>query len=194
MPPRPATRGGVSRAAGHTLIELLFALGLLLVLAAMTLPQVLAGVDRSRTHAAARYLAGRMALARAQAVARAATVALRFSADGPAVVIAEYVDGNRNGVRSSDIASGVDRMLAPPASLAAIFPGVAIAPAPGGGGAVQVGASGIVSFTPAGTATSGTISIKGRQGSQFAVRVLGATGRTRVLRYEVQRGEFVETY
>jgi hypothetical protein len=51
-----------------------------------------------------------------------------------------------------------------------------------------------MSFTPSGTATSGTIYIRGRDGSQFAVRVLGATGRTRVLRYLPARKEWTDAF
>jgi hypothetical protein len=51
---------------------------------------------------------------------------------------------------------------------------------------VQLGRTNLLTFTPAGTATSGTIYIRDREGTQWAVRVLGATGRTRVLRYEPQ--------
>jgi hypothetical protein len=43
--------------------------------------------------------------------------------------------------------------------------------------------SALLSFTPTGTASSRTLYVRGRDGSQYAVRVLGATGRTRVLRY-----------
>ena len=42
-------------------------------------------------------------------------------------------------------------------------------------------------------ATSGTIYLRGRDGSRVAVRVLGATGRTRVLRYVVPTGDWSET-
>jgi hypothetical protein len=41
----------------------------------------------------------------------------------------------------------------------------------------------LMSFTPTGTSSSRTLYVRGRDGSQYAVRVLGATGRTRVLRY-----------
>ena len=50
------------------------------------------------------------------------------------------------------------------------------------GDPVRIGSSSLMSFTPLGTATPGTIYLRGRDGSQYAVRVLGATGRTRVLR------------
>ncbi|HEY6362859.1 MAG TPA: GspH/FimT family pseudopilin [Vicinamibacterales bacterium] len=170
--------------AGLTLVELMLALGLILVLAGMALPQVLSGLDSSRAHAAARYLAARMALARSQAVARSSTVALRFSGEAATLSFAAYVDGNHNGVRSNDIESGADTRLDAPARPSDLFPGVAISS--------SFGSSGIVSFTPAGTATSGTVYIRGRDGSRYAVRVLGATGRTRVLRYDAARREFIE--
>jgi Tfp pilus assembly protein FimT len=169
------------------LIESLFAVGLFLVLAAMAVPQVLAGVDRSRTQAAARFLAARMALARSQAVARSAAVGLRFSEDAGVISFVTYIDGNRNGVRSKDIASGVDSALATRMTLSDLFPGVTLTSS-------SVGSSGILSFTPVGTATSGTIYIRGRDGWQYAVRVLGATGRTRVLRYDTATRAFVEIF
>ena len=73
-------------------------MGLLAVVTGIAVPQLLAGLDQSRTHAAAQFLASRMALARVQAVARGATVALRFVDDGGEVVFRTYVDGNGNGV------------------------------------------------------------------------------------------------
>jgi Tfp pilus assembly protein FimT len=156
---------------------------LFVVIAGMAVPPVLAGLERSRTHAAGRYLASRMALARAQAVARSASVALRFVDEDRAFGV--FVDGNRNGVRSRDIETGVDAAVDPPVRMSALFPGVEITVA-------GVGASGILSFTPAGTATPGTVSLRGRDGSQVAVRVAGATGRTRVLHYNPITREFEE--
>ena len=40
-----------------------------------------------------------------------------------------------------------------------------------------------MTFTPIGTATSGTVYIRSRTGRQFAVRILGATGRTSILEF-----------
>jgi Tfp pilus assembly protein FimT len=167
-------------------MELLFALGLFLVLSAMTLPQVLAGIDRVRSRSAARFVAARLALARSQAVARSTTVALRFSREGEAISFAVYVDGNGNGVRSVEIASGEDTLLDGPVSLSHMFPGVIVE-------SISLGVSAILSFTPAGTSSSGTVYLRGRDGTRYAVRVFGATGRTRVLRYDAAARTFVET-
>ena len=48
---------------------------------------------------------------------------------------------------------------------------------------VRLGRSDTLTFSPFGTATSGTIFLRSRKGRQYAVRVLGASGRTRVLEY-----------
>ena len=175
----------VHTVAGFTLLELMFALGLFLVVAGMAVPQVLSGLDRARARAAARYFAARMALVRSQAVARSSTMALRFAAEAGRPAFATYVDGNHNGVRSTDIETGIDTRLEPPLALSDLFPGVTISSS-------SFGPSGILSFTPAGTATPGTLYLLGRDGSRYAVRVLGATGRTRVLQYDAATREFIE--
>jgi hypothetical protein len=48
---------------------------------------------------------------------------------------------------------------------------------------VRIGTARILTLSPDGTATSGTLYLQGGH-AQYAVRVLGATGRTRVLKYE----------
>jgi type II secretory pathway pseudopilin PulG len=178
---------------GYTLIEALFAMTMAAMLAAMAIPQTSTSIDRSRAWSAARYLSSRMALARMQAVGRSASVALRFAEGGDGFAFDTFVDGNRNGVRAHDIAAGVDRRLDPPVQLSDLFPGVVIGTAAGTlDDPVQIGSSNLLSFTPNGTSSSGTIYIRGRDGSRFAVRVLGATGRTRVLRYVAVTGQWSE--
>jgi prepilin-type N-terminal cleavage/methylation domain-containing protein len=187
--PRPAHGNG----DGYSLLEVIFVAALIAIIAAMAIPQTLVTVDRSRARAAARYLSSRMAFARTQAVGRGAAVALRFENSPSGIVFSAFADGNQNGVRSRDIAAGIDVALAGPVLLADLFPGVAIAlAADGSGDPVQLGGSDLLSFTATGTATSGTVYIRGRDGSQFAVRVLGATGRCRVLRYDEPQHDWVE--
>ena len=48
---------------------------------------------------------------------------------------------------------------------------------------IRIGSSRILTPGPDGTARSGTLYLHGRRG-HFAVRVLGATGHTRVLRFD----------
>jgi Tfp pilus assembly protein FimT len=161
------------------------------IVAAAAVPQLTAGVERTRTASAARYLAGRLAFARSQAVARSATVALLLTADDGTFTSALYVDGNGNGVRMRDIGAGIDSVIAPPVRLADVFPGVTLS-LNDPGDTLAPDTSALLSFTPTGTASSRTLYLRGRDGSRYAVRVLGATGRTRVLRYAPATRAWIE--
>jgi Tfp pilus assembly protein FimT len=157
------------------------------IVSATAIPHVLAGLDRSRALAAARYLAQQCGIARFHAAGQGRYVAVRFTRAGNDYVAQMFVDGNRNGVRTADIAAGIDVPLRPGVTLSADFSGTRIAldPALGlGVDPIGLGGSTLLSFSPVGTATGGTVYVLGRDGTQLAVRVLGATGRTRVLRYQ----------
>lgn len=186
-----------SSARGYTLLELVFVTGVMVVIAAMAIPQAFASIERSRALAATRYLAGELALARTQAVGRAATVALRFEIVNGGVAYSVFKDGNGNGVRAADISAGIDRQITGTAAVADLFPRVTIAngttdpPSPG----VQLsGGSNLLSFTPTGTATAGSIYIRGADRTQYAIRILGATGRTRLQRFDDRRDEWVPIF
>lgn len=165
------------------------------VLAAAALPQVMAGLTRSRARIAARYLAGEMALARAQSVSRAAAVGIRFGPENTGYEMTVFVDGNRNGIRSRDIESGTDRPIRPAERLSDRFPGVTIGVSLDvgvGADPVRLGSSSVLTFTPYGTARSGSVYVRGRDGSQFVVRILGATARTRVQRFVPASGTWTD--
>ena len=178
---------------GFTLIELLFAMALSLVLLGIALPVGGDALDDMRTRAAARYLAGRIASARLGAINRSQAVGLRFLASTPDYQFGAFADGNGNGIRTIDIQAGVDSALGPSRKLGADFRGVHFGLAIGlpdvdavrntSSDGVRIGAARILTMSPDGTATSGTLYVQGGR-AQYAVRVLGATGRTRVLKYE----------
>jgi hypothetical protein len=120
---------------------------------------------------------------------------MRFQDDPSGITFRLFVDGNANGVRTADIVSGIDRPLDTSVSLSDLFPGVAIAVSGSAGtDPVRLGATNLLSFTPLGTATAGSIYVRGRDGSQFAVRILGATGRTRVQRYIESGRAWLDTF
>ena len=171
---------------------MMFALAAVSILAAAAVPQLTATLDHMRTLGAARYVAGRLAVARSQAVARSANVALLITTAGESATIAMYVDGNGNGVRMREIDAGGDRPLAEAVSLGALFPSVVLSINDPAGPSQTMSA--LMSFTPLGTSSSGTLYMRGRDGTQYAVRVLGATGRTRVLRYAADSSTWVEVF
>ena len=131
-------------------------------------------------------------MARAYAVTRSATVALRFIPTQSDVTIQMFVDGNGNGVRNADIIARVDLPLDLPVRLSELFSDVSMS-AGDGGDPIRIGNTNLMSFTPIGTATPGTIFVRGGDGSQMSVRVFGATGRTRVLRYDPQSRDWVDS-
>ena len=181
-------------AAGLSVLEILFALSTCATVTAIAIPVVDGAIDEMRTAMAARYVEGRIRSARMDAVRRSQAVALRFEAPEPGDYAYEaFGDGNGNGVRSSEIRDGIDIALGPAERLRERFPGVTFGLAMGlpdadgrqatGEDGLRIGTARILTMSSDGTATSGTLYIRGRRG-QYAVRVLGATGRTRMLQYD----------
>ena len=187
--------------SGFSLLEVLVAISIMAIAAGAAVPFAHGSVDRSRTAAAAHYVAGRIALARFEAVKRSAFVAIRFLETSDGIRLRAYVDGNANGVRTEDIASNIDRAISSEEQLDHHFQGVTfgiqpnVTPIDPGqpldpDDPIQIGASPLLSFSPNGSCTSGTLFIRGQRASQFAVRVLGVTGRSRVFEYEFENAKW----
>ena len=191
-------------AEGMSMIELIIGCGLMSILLGMAVPVALTARDDWSVRAAVRYVASRAMLARAQAVHRGASVGLRFESTADGYRFGSYVDGDGDGIRTTDISDGVDREIDPAERLVDRFPSVRFALGPGlppvDGGSpagvlfdpIRLGPSDILTYTPLGTATSGSIYLSGRTGQQYAVRILGTTGRMRVLRFDAETGTWIE--
>ena len=182
---------------GFTILELLFAVAIAGTLAAIAVPHSLRALDDFRTRAAARYVAQRLSAARFDAIKRSAAHGLRFEADGPDYRVSLVVDGNANGLRTADIQRGIDRTLSDAERLDAHFSGVTfglVEGVPDADGAptgsadgVRIGTTKVLALNPDGTATPGTLYVRSSSRLQYAVRVLGSTGRVRVLRFDAVR-------
>jgi type II secretory pathway pseudopilin PulG len=187
---------------GYSLIELMFAVGLVATAGGAVVPQLLSGLDNFQTFGAARYMASRLQQARMDAISRSANVAMRFIRDDTSATYAVYQDGNSNGVLSRDIQRGLDPEIHPFERLESSFLGVQFGtlpnlPAVDGSGTppgsdpIRLGSSDMVSFTALGTSTSGSLYIRGRGNVQYAVRIFGETGRIRVLRFDSRNRQWV---
>ena len=188
-----ATRTDASR--GYSLIELTFAVGLVVTLSATAVPPLLTNLDDVRTAGAVRYMSARLQATRMEAVQRSADVALRFTQTAGGYAYAVYLDGNGNGVRTRDIQRGTDRQIEAPERLPDQFTGIDFGMRPGlppidpaspspGTDPIKLGSSDILTFSALGTSSSGSLYIRGQRTAQYAIRVLGETGKTRVLKFD----------
>jgi prepilin-type N-terminal cleavage/methylation domain-containing protein len=187
---------------GFTILELLFALAIAGTLTTIAVPQGLRALDDFRTRAAARYLAQRLVDARLGAIKRSLAQGLRFEISTPDYRVTTVVDGNANGLRTADIQKGIDRTLTQPEMVGTHFQDVVFGildgvpdadgqPANGTDG-VRVGVSKLLAMNPDGTSTSGTLYLHGRDRAQYAVRVLGVSGRVRVLKFDHVRRRWMD--
>ena len=191
----PSPREVIVRSAGgFTFIELLFAVALMAVLGAAAAPQLLAGLDEWRTRGAVRYVSSRLYQARMEAALWNADTAVRFVAAGSTYEYFTVVDGNRNGIRAADIQAGVDRAVHHTERLADKFAGVDFGALPGlpavdpsgtapGADPIRLGTGDMVTFTPLGSSSPGSLYIRGRGNVQYVVRLFAETGKIRILRY-----------
>jgi len=184
---------GATGTLGYTLIELMLVVSVVATTSAIAIPATREAIDELRAAMATRSLSSRLMLARIDAVKRSASVALRFEPAGTDYRVTTVLDGNGNGVRTAEILSGVDAPLGVGTRLSEQFPGIQFGLLPGVPDAdgnvttdpdgVRIGTARILTMSPDGTATAGTLYLHGRR-SQFAIRILGATGRVRVLRFD----------
>jgi type II secretory pathway pseudopilin PulG len=180
---------------GYSLVELTIVIGLVATLSAITTPSLLTNLDDFRTAGAVRHMSARLHAARMEAVLRSADVALRFSATPGGYTYVVFQDGNGNGVRARDIQQGTDRQIQAPERLPDQFTGVDFGTLPGlppidpggsppGDDPIRLGPSDILAFSALGTSSSGSLYIRGQRTAQYAIRVLGESGKTRLLKFD----------
>ena len=88
------------KSKGYSLLEVLMAMTVMVIVGGAAIPLAQSSVDRTRAAAAAHYVAGRVAMARFEAVRRSAYVAIQFVQQPGGYRMQNYVDGNRNSDRN----------------------------------------------------------------------------------------------
>lgn len=185
--------------AGFQLVELLVVMAIVgfgLLVALPPLSRAAGGVE---VRLAAEEVVSAFRLARAFAIRENLRVGVKFrtGADG-AVSWTLHRDGDGDGVRSDDIAAGVDPAVGVQRRLAHFGRAVRLGFPPGRAprdpgdprrrldrldDPIRFNRSDIASFAPVDGATPGTVYITDGGGRLAAVRVVGRTGRVRVLTY-----------
>jgi Tfp pilus assembly protein FimT len=183
---------------GFSLLEAALALLILGLLLAASGPALFAALSRGRVSAAARELGQEMARLRSEAIASRRKVAMRLTWSAGHYAYAFYADGDGDGVRADDIAAGRDPSIGVVRDLVSRYDGVdfglldvaipEVPPdtgvLPPGADPVRFGRSDIITFTPYGTSSSGTLYVSDGTSAVAAVVLFGGTGRIRTLRFD----------
>lgn len=195
--------GFTARQHGAALIDIVFALALCLVLSAVAVPVIGGTLERERTIVGAQYLAGHLQRARLESLKQARSVAVRLELIGDRTQLRLFADGNGNGVLQRDIDRGTDVALTREEWLddqgrdislrinqrvTDVSGSAALEP---GDDPLRIGNTALVTFTPFGSATSGTMYVAAKRGPQMAIRIFGATGRVRVLMFDAQTRQWL---
>jgi Tfp pilus assembly protein FimT len=183
---------------GAALIDIVFAVAVCATMGAVAVPVIGGTLERERIVVGARYLAGHLQRARLESLKRACAVAVRLELVGDRTQLRMFADGNGNGVLQRDIDRGFDVALTRLESLDDQVRDVSLrinqrvadvssaATLEAGSDPLRIGNTALVTFSPFGSATNGTLYVAAPQGPQLAIRIFGATGRVRVLTFDAQ--------
>jgi len=192
-----------SGSSGASLAEALVVTALLAAAALAAAPAVARLREAGRAGSAARSLAAKLREQRFRGIAQRRACGLHFEKLSEGWVFREVVDGNGNGLRTAEIRSGADPTVAGPFRVEGLVTGARLGLPPGGpfpeippatgsipssADPVQFGASDVVSFSPLGASSSGTLYVTDGASALSAIVVYGPTARIRVLRYEPSEG------
>ena len=196
----------MEREHGHTLLETLVVLALSGSLAGLALPALSGLLERARMRGASRELTTELREARSRAIAENRTLGLVFERDTGGWRHTLYADGDGDGIRTVDLAAGTDVPLASPRRLGDGWRGVdmgfldlpRIRKLPPSTSwltsrddPVQFGATDIVSFSPQGDASSGTLYVSDARSQMVAITLFGPTARVRSYRYDTAQEVWV---
>ncbi|HEV8237885.1 MAG TPA: GspH/FimT family pseudopilin [Thermoanaerobaculia bacterium] len=189
----------MSRQRGFQLVELVVVLALMSIAALIVVPPVLSMSARLRVDLAAHELMAALYQARSIAQRQSTYVGIKFYAAGGRVTYACYQDGDGDGVRTADITAGIDPQVAPLRIMVHLGGRVGFGFPPGRPprdpgdpthrlvrleDPIRFNDSDIASYGPLGTSTPGSLYITDGQRELSVVRVLGMTGKVRVMRWD----------
>ena len=98
-------------ARGVALVDVLAAMGLSVVIAAVAVPVIGGTLEREHTLIGAHYLSAQVQRARLESLKRAVAVAVRLEELDGRASVQLFADGNGNGVRQKDINRRIDPAL-----------------------------------------------------------------------------------
>ncbi len=186
---------------GFQLVQLLVVVAVLAVALVSGLPSFLRWSSALRLRLAAAELVSTLRLTRMLAVQTSARVGIKFRPhDDGRVTFTLHRDGDGDGVRTRDIDDGTDPQIGPERQLQHVgahvrmgFPPGVVPRDPGNprrrldrlDDPIRFNRSDIAAFNPLGRSTPGSLYLTDSQLGLVVIRVLAASGRVRVLVYDV---------
>ncbi len=195
--PAVRPRAQSARHEGWSAIDSLLALVVLGLLATAAAPIALRVIGDVRTAAAAREFAVQFQALRWKSVTDNRNVGLYFEPSGGTWRWWEVRDGNGNGLRTIEVRNGTDAKVSGPHRIESTHRGVRIGfpngqPVPDippqngwvGTDPVRFGAADLISFSPRGRSSSGTLFLTDGRHRLYGVRLYGVATRIRVWRWD----------
>ncbi len=181
---------------GYSLSEMLVVVAVIGMTVSITMPAFNSMRRRIAVKAAVAELRAILHKSRMRAIAKGINSGIRFSNVGNEWRYAGYDDGDANGLRNEDITAGVDKEIFAPRPVLMTDRGSATISVPNtiirdpdgdkltpSSSAVQFNRSQLCSCSPTGSCTPGSIYLTDGADGIYCVRVFGASGRIRVLRW-----------
>ena len=189
---------------GFTLPDLLTTMAILSVAAGLSASAAKVFSGMLMLRGATQEVSSILIRTRARAAFRGIYSGVKWTTSEDGVSMAVHDDGDGDGVRSDDIACGVDPLVQGPIPLKKRWPGVSVAflsgfgvRDPGGSPVgdlsdpVRFGRSDVASFSPRGDCSPGSVWIGDGRGRQALVRLSGASGRIAVYEWAASRRRWV---
>ncbi len=175
---------------GFTLVESMVALLIVTLLFLFSIGVFSAIKEKSASEALVRTVQAATSEARGRSIGEGVKYGIAFKEESDRVYITIYKDDDFDGITKEDIEKSIDKPISLPELLTkenaqiAIPEGVEKDPSGknlSGNDPIMFGKGDILTFSPKGTATPGTLYIKeGSGGDGWAIRVTGIDGRIRV--------------
>jgi type II secretory pathway pseudopilin PulG len=186
-------------ARGFQLVELLVALAVLVAAALIAIPPLMGLSAALRVDLAAHELTGALMQARSLAIRHGSNVAVRFYPERGRIGFAHFLDGDGDGVRNADIRRGIDPRITPLRWFVHLGGRVGFGFPPGPPprdpsnprrrldrltDPVRFNDSELASYNPLGGGTAGSLYLTDGRKHLSVVRLYGATGKLRILRWD----------
>jgi prepilin-type N-terminal cleavage/methylation domain-containing protein len=189
----------MSSQRGFQLIELVVVLAMISIAAFIVVPPLMSSSARLRVDLAAHELMAALYEARSLALLQSSNVGVKFYPTPGRVTYACYRDGDGDGVRTADINSGIDPQVSPTRTMVHLGGRVGFGFPPGRpprdpgdprrrlnrlDDPIRFNDSDIASYSPLGKSTPGSLYVSDGVSVLAVVRVLGLTGKVRVMRWD----------